>query len=97
MSTVQFGSDSEWKIGTCDSIGMKYENDHRYIHRCCLKPGQYTLECTNKRNPYGWNDGYIEIQGHRYCDDFMSYRLLQTIDIKSMNNDKLEMARMIKY
>ena len=81
--TIQYGSDSQWLLGTCNSIGKEYKNFKKYIDRCCLKPGQYTLTCINTKNPYGWGDGYVEIQGHRYCDDFMSYRLLQKISIRS--------------
>ena len=81
--TIQYGSDSQWLLGTCNSIGKEYKNFKKYIDRCCLKPGQYTLTCINTKNPYGWGDGYVEIQGHRYCDDFMSYRLLQKITIRS--------------
>lgn len=74
--TIQFGSDLEWKLGICETKKVVYDNGKTYLHRCCLKPGQHTLTCTNKRTPYGWGDSYIEILGHRYCDDFMSYRLL---------------------
>ena len=62
-----------------------YGNNQNYIQKCCLKPGQQTLTCINTIKPYGWDDGYIEIQGHRYCNDFMSYRSMQTITITGMN------------
>ena len=85
MSAVQYGSDAEWQLGACSSVGTKYDNHKKYIHRCCLKPGQHILTCINKRNPYGWGNSYIEIQGQRYCDDFMSYRLMQKIGIRGKN------------
>ena len=81
--TIQHGFDVEWHIGHCDSVGTTYDDHKRYIQRCCLKPGRQILTCVNKRNPYGWGDGYIEIQGHRYCDDFMSYQLIQDVEIIS--------------
>ena len=87
--TVMNGKDVEWHIGTCNSLEITYQETNRYLHRCCLQPGEYLLTCINKRNPYGWNHGYIEIQGHRYCDDFLSYKSMQKITIKSMNSLEL--------
>jgi len=83
ISTHLHGSNTEWSLGACDSTEIAYENLQKYVQRCCLEPGQHTLTCINNRTPYGWGDGYIEIQGHRYCDDFMSYRLIQTVTIRS--------------
>ena len=85
ISTVQQGEYSEWHLGPCNNLGTEYVNHRNYIQRCCLEPGQHTLTCINKRKPYGWDDGYIEIQGHRYCNDFMSYKITQKITIKGMN------------
>ena len=84
VSTLQHGVHSKWKLGHCNSIGIDYDNKMQYIHKCCLKPGLHTLTCINKREPYGWDEGYIEIQGHRYCNDFLSYRLMQRITIKGI-------------
>ena len=92
ISTAQYGSDLEWRLGTCNSIGILYPTKI-YIHRCCLKPGRHTLTCINRRNPFGWDGGYIEIQGHRYCDDFMAYRLMQTINIKGIIYDSYIVVR----
>ena len=85
ISTAQHGTDSEWSLGSCDSIGIKYSKHTKYLERCCLQPGEHILTCINRRNPYGWDSGYIEIQGHRFCDDFMSHRMIQKIHIRSMN------------
>ena len=96
ISTVQHGEDSEWHLGSCNSLGVVYGNHQTYIQKCCLKPGQQTLTCINKRKSYGWDDGYIEIQGHRYCNDFMSYRIMQRITIKGMNQI-IEYALTLSY
>ena len=93
VSTEQY-DDLEWQIGPCYNNGTwyldknieNYKKFEKYIERCCITPGQHTLTCINKQKPFGWGMGYIEIQGHRYCDDFMSYRLMQKITIDSMNN-----------
>ena len=81
---MQHSFDIEWSLGTCNSKEVTYEDNKQYLHKCCMKPGKYVLRCINKRAPYGWNDSYIEIQGHRYCDDFVSYRIMQTISIKGI-------------
>ena len=85
ISAVQHGENSEWHLGPCNSIGIVYENHKKHIQRCCLEPGQQTLTCINIRYPFGWDDGYIEIQGHRYCNDFMSYKIIQRITIKGID------------
>ena len=91
MSTVQYGSDAEWQLGTCNSTGIQYEGYSNYVHRCCLAQGQYTLTCINKSRPAGWDEDFIEIQGHRYCNDFMSYRMMQKIKIEgTYSNYNLE-------
>lgn len=90
ISTIQFGFDYSpdgadiiwWRLGTCEKAATKYYQYKKYIQRCCLKPQQHILTCINKKNPYGWGDGYIEIQGHRYCDDFMSYKSIQKVTIR---------------
>ena len=83
VQTMQYGSDTQWQVGVCNSFDITYSDNEKYIKRCCLELGLHTLTCTNKRNPYGWGDGYIEIQGHRYCNDFMSFRLMNRITIRS--------------
>ena len=89
ISTVQYGhvygTDGDimwWRLGTCEKVGPPYERWKKYIQRCCLKQQDHILTCINKKNPYGWGDGYIEIQGHRYCDDFLGYKSMQKITIR---------------
>ena len=87
ITTVQHGENSEWHLGPCNSIGIVYEDHKEHIQSCCLEPGYQTLTCINLRKPYGWDDGYIEIQGHRYCNDFMSYKIMQRITIKGIDEN----------
>ena len=88
MSTRYDGHMIQWKLGNCSTVG-KYEDNKQYLHRCCLKPGEYTLTCTNMNNDHGWKKGYIEIQGHRYCDDFMGYKSMRRITILGINAQNL--------
>ena len=46
---------------------------------CCQAPGTYRLECKDRYSD-GWHGGYLEIQGKKYCDDFLGGHL-QTVQI----------------
>ena len=73
----------KWHMGSC--FGPRglytYESFTRgtYLDRCCLKPGIYTLVCKNSKSSYGWGSSYIEIQGQRYCDDFVGSKAMRRI------------------
>ena len=77
-------TDISWSIGSCKS-GLRYqvETSHAktYSERCCLSPGEYNLQC-HSNYPAGWNGLYMEIQGNRYCNDFMGHTALRKIHIK---------------
>ena len=73
-----------WKLGACASLnsietGPKYQYPALYTERCCLESGRHTLVCYNSPHAQGWNNAYIIINGHRYCDDFISYKSFQKI------------------
>ena len=78
---------ARWKLGACSSSrndnydGPKYQYNAFYTERCCLPSGRYTLICYNTPPARGWNDIYIVFNGHRYCDDFISYTSFQKIEI----------------
>ena len=79
--------DRTWKMGKCygprpfldrfheSNKGVRYEDNNIYMDVCCLTPGDYLLECKNVIGPYGWGNGYLEIMGQRYCDDFYDLEL----------------------
>ena len=83
-----------WKMGKCygprqfpdrfhgSNKDARYEDDNIYIDVCCLIPGDYVLECENAIGPYGWGNGYIEIMGQRYCDDFYGFRAFRNIKVE---------------
>ena len=70
-----------WTLEECSNHGS-YDDFSSYSQRCCVAPGQYTLTCENSEYPDGWYGGYIEIQGHHYCDDFLAYKAMRRIIIK---------------
>ena len=82
-------SSVRWDLGTCTSLNSEfgstfnydYDFPALYTERCCLRPGRYTLACYNNPPARGWNNAYIIVDGHRYCDNFIGYRSLQKINV----------------
>ena len=70
LTTVDYGSEISWSLGPCQSLGQ-YGNNHDYIQACCLGEGSYNLECKDSYGD-GWNGGYIEVDGQKYCENFTS-------------------------
>ena len=79
-----------WRLGGCASLngiesGATYQYPAVYTERCCLESGKHTLVCYNNPHARGWNNAYILINDHRYCDDFISYRSYQKIRVTGMS------------
>ena len=66
----------KWELGSCNGEN-DYESNKTIIQRCCLLPGPQILICYNDKNTLGWGNTYIEIQGKRYCDDFVGIRAIR--------------------
>ena len=73
----------EWTLGSDCKGRIAYENSI-YFHRCCLQPGQHTLTCINKKSEFGWGNVTFEINGKRYCDDFVGFKAMRTISFEGM-------------
>ena len=74
----------EWKLGSCygPKLGRNYSSNEVHYDRCCLSPGNYTLICQNTKSNHGWGNARLEIEGERYCDDFVGFRALRNVFIK---------------
>ena len=70
LTIVKYGKEISWNLGSCQSNGG-YGNNAEYTEQCCLTPGNYNLECKDSYGD-GWNGGYIEVNGEKYCDSFSS-------------------------
>ena len=75
-----------WNMGNCSSSNSYLESTGYnfpavYTERCCLTPGRHTLSCYNDPPVQGWKDAYITIDGHRYCDDFATFKSFQKVDV----------------
>ena len=81
---------ARWKLGACSSLNSiegnpTYQYPALYTERCCLESGVHTLLCYNIPPARGWMNSYLVINGHRYCDDFLTYKSYQTIMLKGKN------------
>ena len=69
LKTYLWGHEISWKISdTCKSAQTYYNNDE-YSQTCYLTLEEHTLQCLDSHGD-GWNGGYIEIQGKKYCETF---------------------------
>ena len=75
-----------WSVGPCSSGNddNKYEENATYKERCCLVPDTYILSCYSGDQSMGWNYVQIRINGHSYCDDFISLRAMRKVAIHGM-------------
>ena len=78
VSTRYEANQLKWTFGTCSSSST-YKDYSKYFERCCLPPGQHILSCLNIETPEGWKNAFIEINGRRFCDDFISYSLMEKL------------------
>ena len=71
-----------WRIGHCTNGLYSSSNEGKKVNtdRCCLAPGIYTLMCSSD-NKYSWRQGHVEIQGVKYCNDFIGYMAMRRIEI----------------
>ena len=67
--TKSYGLENSWALGPCKSKET-YQSNKEMTQECCQAPGTYELECKDGFGD-GWHGGYLEIQGKKYCDDFL--------------------------
>ena len=82
----------EWQIGSCNYAVRARRGPYETIsQRCCLAPGRYILFCLNKDLDLGggWKGGFVEIFGHRYCDDFVGNVAMRTIEISGKRQNDI--------
>ena len=77
-----------WELGSCSGTAS-YVFNYTYVkyERCCLIPGNHTLSCHNDKGPFGWGNSFIEIQGKRYCDDFVGFQAMRKVSITNKSKN----------
>ena len=95
LFTTEFGNEISWSIGCHDKSctecvstpesGVKYDDNSEYTQQCCLPVNQqsFLIKCKDSWGD-GWSDGYLEINGKRYCEQFSSGKKKE----ESMANEK---------
>ena len=78
IRTERWGNEISYAIGRCVSQQW-YGSVRNYQEECCLAPGKYTLDCNDSWGD-GWNGGYLEIDGNRYCDSFYGHK--ESVDVE---------------
>ena len=73
---------TESKEDICGSFDRAYAGYQVYGQTCCLPKhtDYYTITCGNHEDYHGWDGnadngwdgGYLEINGDKYCEDFLS-------------------------
>ena len=61
---------TSWTLGSCSKSRRWDQTWETYVDTCCLDAGSYQLSCDASGNN-GWDGGFIEIQGKRYCENFL--------------------------
>ena len=80
----------KWKFGRCSSSNYTFSNHGlavTYIERCWLKQGRQRLTCFKDDQSLGWKDTTIEIEGHTYCDDFITFKAMRQIEVLGKSYD----------
>ena len=72
----------EWRMESCFGPKTTYLSNTTYYDRCCLPSGTYTLICKNTKSKYGWGNADFEIDGKRYCDDFIGFKAMRKVCIQ---------------
>ena len=75
IRTEDYGSENSFKIkrGSKTVCGshQRYSDHANFEEECCMVPGTYTIDCECSYGD-GWHGGYLEVDGTRYCEDFLS-------------------------
>ena len=75
--------DNTWSLGDC-SQSQKWLHTGTYIERCCLSKGVHMLSCKTARAKNDWSHNVVIIMGHRFCEDFVGYEAVFSINISGV-------------
>ena len=86
VTSIHYGA--SWTYGPCSfDVRDTKENDDTaiYVEKCCVSEKENTLTCRDS-GKRGWRGEYLEIQGHKYCNDFFTgYNARRKITILGMH------------
>ena len=79
VSLLSTNAGYAWALGSC-TLDLGDVGDRTYTEMCCVPPGQQTLTC-KASDGFGWTNIFVEINGHRFCNDFTGHKAMRTIDV----------------
>ena len=92
------GKDAKWKFGSC-SGPTQLQRQKQYLLKCCMAEKDAILTCQGMMQwGSGWNDGLLEIEGHKFCDVFFNEIMIRlNIQGKSITSSEYEKFALIRY
>ena len=68
-----------WQFGPCHS-SHQFSGSGTYTEKCCAPNGDYIFSCKDTKGD-GWDNSFVTIGGHQFCDDIVGYEKLLAINI----------------
>ena len=75
--------DDTWLLGNCSQT-QKWRGPGTYTESCCLSKGVHTLTCKTSRAKTDWSSNVVMVMGHRFCEDFVGYEAVFSINISGV-------------
>ena len=79
----RYTSENTWSLGNC-SQSQKWAGPGTYTESCCLSKGVHMLTCKTDRARNDWSSNMVMIFGHRFCEDFVGYEAVFSINISGV-------------
>ena len=86
LTTKKWADEIGWSVDTCSS-NKTYKNNKVYERECCLEAGEKMISCNDTWGD-GWNGGYLEINGEKYCNDSNFIFKEEIITIEDVSSGK---------
>lgn len=71
LFTMLYANQISWALHGVDGCSSTevYGNNGLYEFDCCIPDSTFTLSCNSSWED-GWHNAYLEIEGHKFCDNF---------------------------
>ena len=78
---------NNWEFGPCvpSHTFITHEGDSfKYNEQCCVENDNMLLSC-NDITGQGWENSYVKIGNHHFCDDVTEYKTMIMLNIPGMH------------
>ena len=69
-----------WSLGHCFQ-SQEWAGPGTYTENCCLSKGVHMFTCKTDRDKNDWSSNVVMLFGHRFCEDFVGYETVFSINI----------------